>query len=70
MPKVTLRFDIRGWVQQTVDVPQAIIDQYKRETNGDDPDCYGIDKMLEPYIRYDDILDQLDGPERIELIDD
>lgn len=67
MPKVRLSFDIRGWVTQSVEVPQAVIDQYTRETEKDHPDGRALDKLLEPYVCYEDIFDQLDDPEDIEL---
>lgn len=67
MPKVRLHFNISGWVTQTVEVPQAVIDQYKRETAQDDFDGPGLDQMLALYVSYDDLLDQLDDPEDIEL---
>lgn len=67
MPKVRLHFEIQGWITQTVEVPQAIIDQYKRETSQDDFDGPGLDRMLGDYVRYDDIIDQLGDPEDVEL---
>ena len=67
MPKVRLYFQISGWITQTVEVPQTVIDEYNRQVDGGDPDCQGIDRVLEPYLRYDDILDQLDDAEDIEL---
>lgn len=67
MPKVKLNFEIRGRIEQTVSVPQSVIDEYRRQVDGGDPDCEGLDKLLEPYIRYDNVLDQLDDAEAIEL---
>ena len=67
MPKVKLNFSIHGSVSLAVEVPQAIIDEYNRQVDSDDPDCEALDRMLEPYIRYDDLLDQIDDPEDIEL---
>lgn len=67
MPKVKLHFQISGWVMQTVEVPQAAIDEYERQVESGDPDCEALDRLLEPYVCYDDVLDQLDNPEDIEL---
>lgn len=67
MPKVELSFVVRGLVTQRVDVPQSIIDQYTQEIGKDDPDLDALDRLLEPYIRYENIIDQLDDPEDIEL---
>ena len=67
MPKVKLHFHIGGWVNQTVEVPQSVIDEYKRQVDSGDPDCEAIDRMLADHVRYEDILDQLDDPEEIEL---
>lgn len=67
MPKVKLQFDIRGWITQTVDLPQSVIDEYERQVGSDDPDCRAIDRLLMDHIRYDDFMDQLDDPEDIEL---
>lgn len=67
MPKVKLNFSIHGSVSQVVEVPQAVIDEYNRQVDSDNPDCDALDRMLEQYVSYDDLLNQLDDPEDIEL---
>ena len=67
MPKVRLHFDISGHVTQTVDVPQSVVDEYRRQGDSDNPDCEALDKLLEPYIKYENVLDDLDDAEDIEL---
>lgn len=67
MPKRTLSFSIEGLCQCTVDIPQEVIDQYDRECEKDNPDGRMLDRLLEPYINYDDVLNQLDDPEEIEM---
>jgi hypothetical protein len=67
MPKVELSFNIRARVTQRVDVPQAVIDQYQHATESDDFDGRVLDRLLEPYVKYENITDELDDPEDIEL---
>lgn len=70
MPKVRLQFEIRGWVTQTVEVPQSAVDEYNRIVEGDEMNGEAgrkLDQLLEPFISYEDIMDQLDDPEEIEL---
>ena len=67
MPKVRLSFSISGHITQTVDVPQSVVDEYRRQVDSDNPDCEALDKLLEPYIKYENVLDDLDNAEDIEL---
>lgn len=67
MPTVRLHFNISGWINQTVELPQSVIDEYKREVASGDPDCEALDRLLRDHVRYDDLVDHLDDPEDIEL---
>ena len=67
MPKVRLNFQVNGFVSQTVHVPQEVIDRYRAQVESGEPDCEALDRMLEPFIRYEEVLDQLDDAEDIEL---
>jgi len=67
MPKVRLNYEISGFCQCTVDVPQAVIDEYNRLCDAEPGDGRAIDNLLEPYVNYDDMVNQLDEAEDIEL---
>lgn len=67
MVKAIIQFSINGFIMQHVDIPQNIIDKYENEIEKHKPDFKMLDRLLEPYIRYDEISEQLDEPIDIEL---
>lgn len=67
MPKIQLHYTIRGDCTCTVDAPQSVIDQYNRMCEGDPSNGRAIDRLLEGYVDYDNVVEQLDEAEDIEL---
>ena len=67
MTKVRLNYEIRGYCSCTVDVPQHVIDEYNRQIDTDNPDCRALDRLLDGYVNYDNMVEQLDEAKDIEL---
>ena len=67
MVKAIIQFSINGFITQHIDIPQNIINKYEDEIEKDNPDFKMLDSLLEPYIKYDEISEQLDEPIDIEL---
>ena len=67
MPQVKLNFKMNGWADCTVEVPQSVIDEYNRLCNEIPGDGRAIDNLLEPYVNYNSVMEQLEEAEDIEL---